>query len=85
MTYEILIPKPVQKQLNKIPQPTRNRLLDTIRALAKVPRPDGVKKLKGYDSTYRIRVAEYRVIYEIHDQELLILLLSAMHRKDVYR
>ncbi|MEB3275297.1 MAG: type II toxin-antitoxin system RelE/ParE family toxin [Prochlorothrix sp.] len=85
MTYQVLIPKPVQKQLNKIPQPDRQRILAAIRQLEEVPRPDGVKKLKGYDAAYRIRVGTYRLIYEVRDQELVVLLLSAMHRKDIYR
>lgn len=85
MTYQVLIPKPVQKQLNKIPKPDRQRILAAIRQLEEDPRPDGVKKLKGYDSAYRIRVGTYRVIYEVRDQELVVLLLSAMHRKDIYR
>jgi mRNA interferase RelE/StbE len=49
------------------------------------PRPDGVKKLKGLVNTYRIRVGDYRVIYRINDQELMIVLLNSNHRKDVYR
>jgi mRNA interferase RelE/StbE len=44
----------------------------------------GVKKLKGYDKTYRIRVGDYRIIYKIEDQEKLILILSSIHRKDAY-
>ncbi|MFM7189701.1 MAG: type II toxin-antitoxin system RelE family toxin, partial [Microcystaceae cyanobacterium] len=62
----------------------RDRLLAEIRSLAEEPRPQGVKKLKGYDKTYRIRVGDYRVIYKIEDQEMLILVLSSLHRRDAY-
>ncbi len=85
MNYKIIIPKPVQKQLNKIPQPQLNRILTAVRLLKENPRPDGVKKLKSLVNTYRIRVGDYRVIYKINDQELMIVLLNSDHRKDVYR
>ena len=84
MTYRIIIPKLVQKQLNDLPQKQRERLISAIRLLADEPRPSGVKKLKGYDKTYRIRVGDYRIIYKIEDQEKLILVLSSIHRKDAY-
>ena len=82
MTYRIIIPKLVQKQLDDLPQKQRKRLISAIRLLADEPRPSGIKKLKGYDKTYRIRVGDYRVIYNIEDQEKLILVLSSIHRKD---
>jgi mRNA interferase RelE/StbE len=74
MTYRIIIPKLVQKQLDDLPKKQRERLISVIRLLADEPRPSGVKKLKGYDKTYRIRVGDYRVIYNIEDQEKLILI-----------
>ncbi|MFM7575985.1 MAG: type II toxin-antitoxin system RelE family toxin [Microcystaceae cyanobacterium] len=84
MSYRIIVPKLVQKQLNALPTKQRDRLLAEIRSLAEEPRPQGVKKLKGYDKTYRIRVGDYRVIYKIEDQEMLILVLSSLHRRDAY-
>lgn len=84
MTYTVIIPKPVQKQLDDLPEKQRERILNDIRLLADVPRPSGVKKLKGYENMYRIRVGSYRVIYEIQDQEMLVLILSSIHRKDAY-
>jgi mRNA interferase RelE/StbE len=84
MSYRVIIPKAVQKQLNNLPQKVKSRLLADIRLLKNDPRPDGVKKLKGYEKTYRIRVGNYRVIYEIEDREMIVLLLSSVHRKDTY-
>ncbi|MEM9509426.1 MAG: type II toxin-antitoxin system RelE/ParE family toxin [Cyanobacteria bacterium P01_E01_bin.35] len=84
MSYRVIIPKPVLKQLNNLPQKIRLRLLSEIRLLKDNPRPNGVKKLKGYENTYRIRVGNYRVIYEIEDQEMIILILSSIHRRDAY-
>jgi mRNA interferase RelE/StbE len=84
MSYRIVIPKPAQKQLDNISKIERDRLILTLRSLANDPRPNGVKKLKGYDNTYRVRVGDYRIIYEIKDRELIVLLLSVSHRKDAY-
>ena len=84
MSYRVIIPKPVQKQLNNLPQKIRLRLIAAIRLLEDNPRPDGVKKLRGYDNTYRIRVGSYRVIYEIEDRKMIVLILSSIHRKDAY-
>ena len=58
MSYRVIIPKPVQKQLNNLPKAQRDRLISAIKLLAQVPRPSGVKKLKGYDHTYRIRIED---------------------------
>ena len=84
MSYKVVIPKPVQKQLSALPKNQRDRLIADIRLLAEVPRPSGVKKLKGYENIYRIRVGDYRVIYEVKDQEMLILIISSVHRRDAY-
>jgi mRNA interferase RelE/StbE len=84
MSYQVIIPQPVQKQLSVFPKLFQSRIITAIQLLAENPRPKGAKKLKGYENTYRIRVNDYRVIYEIKDQELIILLLSCSHRKDAY-
>ena len=54
-------------------------------ALAANPRPKGVKKLSGPDDLYRIRVGDYRIVYQIHDDRLIVLVVRIGHRKDVYR
>lgn len=84
MSYQIIVPKPVQKQLNSLPKKQRDRAITAIRALSDEPRPSGVKKLKGYDDAYRVRFANYRILYKVQDKELIILLLSVSHRKDAY-
>ena len=60
------------------------RIRESINELAKDPRPPGSKKLKGEDRTYRIRVGDYRVLYEVYDQEILVLVIRIRHRKDAY-
>jgi mRNA interferase RelE/StbE len=84
MNYSVVIPKPVQKQPENLPKTERDKIIPVLKLIAEDPRPSGVKKLKGYDKTYRVRVGDYRVIYEIKDKELIILLLSVSHRKDSY-
>ena len=85
MTYTIITPKAVQKQLDALPNDVYDRIAEKIEQLAAAPRPDGVVKMKGSDNEYRIRIGDYRVRYEIDDEDLIILLLQCKHRKDVYR
>jgi len=85
MTYTIITPKAVQKQLDALPDDVCDRIAVKIQQLAEDPRPDGVVKMKGSDNEYRIRIGDYRVRYEIDDEDLIILLLQCKHRKDVYR
>jgi mRNA interferase RelE/StbE len=85
MTYEIIITKSIQKQLDNLPNNIQERVYDKISQLAEEPRPDGVVKLKGYDNEYRIRIGDYRLVYEIQDEQLIVLLLQCKHRRDVYK
>lgn len=85
MIYKVIIPKPIQKQLDELQKDLKIRITDRILALAENPRPDGVVKLKGIENEYRIRIGDYRVRYEIEDQNLIVLVLDCRHRRDVYR
>ncbi|MBW4583002.1 MAG: type II toxin-antitoxin system RelE/ParE family toxin [Tildeniella nuda ZEHNDER 1965/U140] len=85
MSYTVVIPKPVQKQLDNLSNEVRESMVEKISLLVENPRPSGVKKLKGFDHEYRIRVGDYRVRYEIDDQESLVVILNCRHRKDAYR
>ena len=81
--YSITISRTAQKQLDKLPNTIANRLIDAIWALADNPRPSGYKKLKGRDG-YRIRRGNYRIVYDVFDNVLLVNVISIGHRKDVY-
>ena len=83
MRYEILIERSAQKSLSKIPSRYRDRIINAVRKLADNPRPPGVKKLSGRDA-WRIRIGSYRVIYEIHDDKLAVLVVNVGDRKNVY-
>jgi mRNA interferase RelE/StbE len=84
MIYNIQISRTAQKQLAKINNPFFKAISDKILLLKTDPRPPGCKKLKGEES-WRIRVADYRIIYEIHDNILQIIVIEIDHRKQVYR
>lgn len=85
IVYRITYKGSAVKELRRLDKPVQKRLLAAIEALATNPRPDGVKKLKGVHDQYRIRVGSFRVVYDIADGELRILVLRIAHRKDVYR
>jgi mRNA interferase RelE/StbE len=85
MSYTIITPKSVQKQLDSLPNDVYERIVVRIQQLAEDPRPDGVVKMKGANDEYRIRVGDYRLRYEIDDENLIVLLLLCKHRRDVYR
>lgn len=61
------------------------RLTQSIRSLGENPRPPGCVKLAGGDSLYRIRSGDYRIIYQIRDAELLIVVVALGHRREIYR
>ena len=84
MRYRVILPKSVQKELDRLSDEVANRILDRLTALETNPRPSDVKKLKGRNA-WRIRVGDYRVIYEIHDPQLQILVITIGHRREVYR
>lgn len=84
MSYQVLIERAAQKQLARLPRDQRERTASAIRALGDDPRPHGSKKLKDRDG-WRIRVGEYRVIYRIQDERLIVLVIVIGHRRDVYR
>lgn len=85
MSYEVIIPKKVAKQIRALPANISRKILSSLSSLEQNPRPNDVKKLKGYDQTYRIRVGDYRVVYDIEDNKLIVLILSCRHRKNVYK
>jgi len=84
MRYHVILPKSVQKELDRLPDNITNRILARLAGLETNPRPAAVKKLKGRNA-WRIRVGDHRVIYEIQDRELQILVVTVRHRREVYR
>jgi mRNA interferase RelE/StbE len=83
MPYTLNFSRQAFKELERINEPFYSTIKQAIVELTNNPRPQGYKKLKGR-SGYRIRIGNYRVIYEIVDQELLIEIVTLGHRKDIY-
>jgi len=81
--YSITLRKRAIKALEKINEPYYSAIKDAVYSLAENPRPKGYKKLKGRDA-YRIRVADYRIIYDIFDDTLRVDVIGLGHRKDIY-
>lgn len=84
MTYKISIRRKAQKQLEKVPPKDYKKVKQAILDLTQDPRPPGSKKLKGREG-WRIRQGDYRIIYEIYNDQLIIIVLDVGHRKDIYR
>jgi len=82
--YEILLTSIAVKDYNKIPQKEVKKINKAIDELADDPRPHGYKKLKGRQG-YRVRAGNYRIIYEINDKVLTVLVIRIRDRKEVYK
>jgi mRNA interferase RelE/StbE len=84
MAYTLNFSKQALKELGEIHQPFYSNIRQAIFDLAENPRPHGYKKLKGRDG-YRIRVGNYRIIYDIFDKVLIVDVITLGHRKDIYK
>jgi len=82
--FELVFKRTVAKDLRSFPKKDVTRILQRIEALRDDPRPRGVEKLSGRD-IYRVRQGVYRILYEIRDNELIIVVIQVGHRSDVYR
>jgi mRNA interferase RelE/StbE len=85
MAYRIEFVPVANRQFRKLPRNIQARLRVRIDALSENPRPRGVEKLQGEDDLYRIRIGDYRVVYQIQDKVLLILVVKIGHRREIYR
>ena len=83
-SYELVFKRSVAKDLRELPRREVARILERIRALTDDPRPPGCEKLSGLER-YRIRRGDYRIVYEIQDHRLVVLIVKVGHRKDVYK
>lgn len=73
------------KEIRKLDAGVRRRILSSVAALAEDPRPAGCKKLVGEQNAWRVRIADYRVLYEIHDEVLTVTVVRVAHRREVYK
>jgi mRNA interferase RelE/StbE len=84
VAYFVTLTPATEKAVGKFPKEVRTRIADRLVELATNPRPPGCVKLTGEDA-YRIRVGDYRIIYAIHDDRLIVLVIDVGHRREVYR
>ncbi|MFT4305482.1 MAG: type II toxin-antitoxin system RelE/ParE family toxin [Microbacterium sp.] len=84
MSYRVEFTTAAARQVKKLPRPARDRVLEAITNLQDDPRPHGAKKLVGEQSAWRIRIGDYRVIYDVLDDELIVTVVGAGHRREVY-
>ena len=84
-SYKIEIKKSAQKEIRKLPRNIREKVVGIINRLYDDPVPAEAQKIKGSDNIYRIRQGNYRIVYRLYKNELLIIIIRVRHRKDVYQ
>ena len=84
MTYEVRLAPAAVRQLRKLDPPGRRRVQAAIDLLAEDPRPPGARQLVGGAGEWRVRTGDFRIIYDIRDEELIVLVVTVGHRRDVY-
>ena len=85
MAHTIEMAPAAERALKALPKPIQTQIVRRIDKLAIESRPHGVEKLTGEDHLYRVRSGDYRILYEIRDQKLLVLVVKIGDRKEVYR
>ena len=83
--YRVLLERGAEKDLSRLSSEIHQRLITAIQALATNPRPPGCRKLAGSKHDWRIRVGDYRVVYEIADAIRIVRVNRVRHRREVYR
>ncbi len=82
--YRIELKPAARRSLSKLPREVQKRLARKIEGLAREPRPYGAEKLQGLPELYRLRVGHYRILYQIQDNLLLVLVVQLGHRREIY-
>lgn len=85
MTYRIELSPAAVRQLRRLDRTAQRRVQAAIELLADEPRPSGAKKLVGGAGEWRVRTGDYRIVYEVRDQVLLVLVVAVGHRREIYR
>lgn len=85
MAYRVEIKASAVKEIAALPGREQRRVIRAIESLAAAPRPPGARKLSGSEDVYRVRVGDYRIIYQVFDKVLVVQVVRVGHRRDVYR
>ena len=84
MTYRVEIAPAALRRLRKLDPPARRRVQAAIELLTEQPRPSGAKKLVGGEGELRVRTGDYGIVYEVHDDVLVVLVVAVGHRRNIY-
>jgi len=85
VTYTVQWARKTVKQLDKLDRTAQKKIVLAVTRLADNPRPYGAKSLVNRPGEYRIHIGDYRVVYEIHDDRLVVLVVAVAHRREIYR
>ena len=85
MAYAVILKPAALRDLRKLPEDARRRIAVTIDSLAGEPRPTGVEKLQGEAELYRVRVGDYRIVYQVESKAPVVVVVRIGHRREVYR
>lgn len=85
MAYELQFKSSAWRTIQKLDRSARGRIVEVIMGLSENPRPRQAVKLSGKGGYYRLRTGDYRVIYEVQDRALVVLIVRVGHRRDIYR
>jgi mRNA interferase RelE/StbE len=85
MSYEVRLKPSAERALRKLPREIQRRIASRLDSLGGDPRPSGCEKLAGADRLYRVRTGDYRIVYRVDDDVLVVLVIAIGHRSDIYR
>jgi len=83
--YEVYVEKNAENDFKRLPTIIFHRIIPQIKALAENPRPSGCRKLTGSKNDWRIRIGDYRVLYEVDEKSKTVRIMRVRHRREVYR
>lgn len=85
--YRIEFKKSARKEFDRLPRKVQERVVEALKFLSESPFSDllNIKKIKGEESLYRIRIGDYRLVYEVQTAVLLVIVIKIGHRREVYR
>lgn len=84
-SYAVELTRRAAKELRKLDAPVRVRIIGALQLLGNNPHPPTAKALSGHAGYFRVRVGDYRIVYTVENERLLVLVLSLGHRGDIYR
>ena len=84
MTYTVEVTPAFARDFRRLPRAELVRVDRVIQSLRDEPRPPGARSIRGFPSCYRLRIGQYRLVYEVRDRTLVVLLLAVGHRRDIY-